>query len=84
MHFPAFVFMAKTNQWMREVNILISFILCDQKNSYEELPFLLDNKHNVSSVNNPDCHTYFQVQRLKKKSLVTFSFLLDGVLIWSQ
>lgn len=31
MQFPAFVFMVKTNQWIREVNILISFILCDHK-----------------------------------------------------
>lgn len=56
MQFPACVFMVKTNQWIREVNFLISFILCDQKKkSYEELPFLLNSKHlNFSSVNNPD------------------------------
>lgn len=55
MQFPACVFMVKTNQWIREVNFLISFILCDQKTPYEKLPFLLNSKHlNVSSVNNPD------------------------------
>jgi len=55
MQIPAFVSVVKTNQWIREVNILISFIFCDQNIPYEELPFLLNTEHlNVSSVNNPD------------------------------
>lgn len=41
MQFPAFVFVAKTDQLIREVNMLISFILYDQKIAYEMLLFLL-------------------------------------------
>lgn len=37
MQFPAFDFMVKPG----EVNILISFILHDQKMAYEALPFVL-------------------------------------------
>lgn len=41
MPFPAFDFMAKTDLLIREVNILISFILYGQKMPSEVLPFLL-------------------------------------------
>lgn len=41
MQFPAFDFMVKADQLIREVSILISFILYDQKVASEELPFLL-------------------------------------------
>lgn len=41
MQFPAFDLMAQTDQLIREINILIPFILYDQKMAYEVLPFLL-------------------------------------------
>lgn len=41
MQFPAFDFMVKPDQLIGEVNILISFILHDQKMAYEALPFVL-------------------------------------------
>lgn len=51
MWFLAVVFMVKTNQCVREVNILNSFMFSDKKKKkrskqpYEELPFLLNSRH---------------------------------------